>query len=121
MVFGEILKKLRAEKGYSQDYVAAKIGKSKTVVSGYENNLYMPTLDTLINIALLYNVSLDFLVGISKKDSIEIEGFSDDQKVLFKKLADEFRDGPNSSRALTPRQHEILDMIFDEFVKKRRR
>lgn len=121
MLFGEILKKLRVEKGYSQDYVATKIGKSKTVVSGYENNLYMPTLDTLIRIAFLYNVSLDYLVGISKKDSIEIEDFSDDQKLLLKKLADEFNDSSGYSRTMTPRQHEILDMIFNEFLEKQRR
>ena len=119
--FGFLLKRLRKEKHLTQAKVGALIHKSKNIISDYENNVAMPTLDTLISLAMLYRVSLDFLVGIDKKESIIIENYTDTQKELLKLVAEEFGDGRKNRIAdgLTPRQQEIIGKLVNEFVKKK--
>ena len=65
--FGKRLRELREQHHLSQEAMGKIIGRSKPVISSYENNLKLPTLDVLMSIAALYNVSLDYLVGFEKK------------------------------------------------------
>lgn len=62
--FGETLKRLRIEAGFSQITLAEKLQVSKCIVSYWENNLSEPTLSNLKKIALLFNVSIDYLAGL---------------------------------------------------------
>lgn len=120
--FGALLKDLRVQKGYSQAMLSNKINKSKTVISNYENNIVMPPLEVLIDMAVLFNVSLDYLVGIDKKESIQIYQLSDNQKELMRELRDEFSDKKFLGRRseLSQRQQEILIGIMNEFMKSGR-
>lgn len=121
--FGFLLKQLRKEKGYSQARVAGIIHKSKNVISDYENNIAMPSLDTLISLAQLYNVPLDYLAGIDKREAIVIENLSESQKELLKLITEDFLDNKNyrDVDGLTKRQHDIVGDLVGEFVKKKSR
>jgi transcriptional regulator with XRE-family HTH domain len=69
-VLAKRLKWLREKKRFSQKEVAAKIGMT---VSGYQKIEYDerdPKLDVLIKLAELYDVSVDFLLGLSDQDKI---------------------------------------------------
>ena len=68
--FGFLLKRLRKEKHLTQAKVGALIHKSKNIISDYENNVAMPTLDTLISLAMLYRVSLIFLLALIKRNPL---------------------------------------------------
>ena len=61
--------------------MAKKIHKSKSVTSGYENNINTPSIDVLTSLALIYNVSLDYLVVIDKKEMISIKELRKRQKI----------------------------------------
>jgi transcriptional regulator with XRE-family HTH domain len=63
------LQKLRKEKGYSQEQLAAELGISRQAVSKWERAESSPDTDNLICLAKLYNVSLDYL--LSTEESIE--------------------------------------------------
>lgn len=54
---------LRKEKGLTQEEVGAKLGVSPQSVSKWENGLTYPDIDLLPEIADLYDVSLDYLLG----------------------------------------------------------
>ena len=71
----------------SQEALGKKLNRSKSVVCGYENNLRVPPLDILVQIAVIFNVSLDYLVGIDKNEMVSIEGLTNGQK----KMAFQFR------------------------------
>lgn len=58
------LRDLRKEYGYSQKQVAEKLNISQQTYSDYENGKTEPATDTLIKISKLYNVSLDYLLGV---------------------------------------------------------
>jgi repressor LexA len=63
MTLGERLRKARERKGWSQLYVAQKIGISNANISNYERDYREPDVETLLNLSELYEVSLDYLLG----------------------------------------------------------
>lgn len=64
MTFGERLKKLRLEKGITQEKLGNIIGVSDRVIGYYEADNRFPKDDTLLNkIADYFEVSLDYLLG----------------------------------------------------------
>lgn len=56
------LRKLRAIHGYSQEGISEKINVSRSTYSRYESGVIEPPLQTLIQLADIYNVSLDSMV-----------------------------------------------------------
>ena len=75
--FGNHLRMLRERYGISQEELGRRVGRAGSVISNYENNIKIPTLDVLTTMARIYNVSLDYLVGFDKKDQVILsaEGF----------------------------------------------
>lgn len=64
MTFGERLKKLRIEKGITQEKLGNIIGVSDRVIGYYEADNRFPKDDILLNkIADYFEVSLDYLLG----------------------------------------------------------
>ena len=64
-IFAQRLKELRIQQNYSQQYMADKLHIRQQSYSRYESGLGEPSLETLRSIALLFNVSTDFLLGLS--------------------------------------------------------
>lgn len=115
--FGLRIKELRIKNKMSQEALGRRIGRSKSVISSYENNLKIPPLDILVEIAVIFNVSLDWLVGIDKEEMISVENISVKQKEIINTLIFEFTDKTKSTDGLSPRQQEILSAIMKEFSK----
>ena len=57
------IKELRLASGYTQKYVAEKIGVKYQSYQAYELGLSLPNLKNLVKLADLFDVSLDYLVG----------------------------------------------------------
>ncbi len=89
--FGLNLKELREAKGYSQSQLARKLNVSKSSISKYESNQSMPSVETLTRLALIYGVSLDYLVGVEKNKTISVDGLSSRQLDILNTLLIEFR------------------------------
>lgn len=65
-IFAHQLGKLRTEQQLSQNDIASQLFVSRQAVSKWENGDTEPSLDNLISLAQLFNVSLDNLVTGSK-------------------------------------------------------
>lgn len=63
--FSERLVLLRKERNLSQAKVASGIGKKTRVYQRYEYDESDPGLKIFISLAKFYNVSLDYLAGLS--------------------------------------------------------
>jgi len=59
------LKELREERRLSQEGLALKLNVSQSTISAYEVGDRTPDLETLTAIAHFFDVSLDYLVGLS--------------------------------------------------------
>ena len=98
MTVGDKIKKLRKESNMTQGQLSIKIGTDAKLISKYENNINLPTTETLIKIAEYFNVSLDYLVKsesnsmattpIRDKDLLrqfeELDRMSDEEKAHIK-------------------------------------
>lgn len=113
--FGERLKYLRNERGYTQNYLAKKMDVSQNTIVRWENGYKSPTKDHLIKLADLLHVSLDYLVGIDTKRSIVVEDITQDQINVLNRLILEFQTRKNGT-GLTQRQVEILNDVIKAFT-----
>ncbi len=116
--FGMRIRQLREKRNMSQAELGRRIGRSKSVVCSYENNMKLPPLGVLTDIATVFHVSLDYLVGIDKHQMVSIEGMTPSQKLLVESLVVEFKDKTPRPEGLTLRQQEILNGLMKEFSKK---
>jgi len=68
MYFASNIKILRKRKGRTQDEVACALNLKRSTLSGYENGIAQPDIETLISFSSYFNVSIDTLlrVDISK-------------------------------------------------------
>lgn len=57
------LTELRAKENYTQEVFATMIGVSRSTYAAYEKGRNEPDIHTLIKIADIYRISLDYLVG----------------------------------------------------------
>ncbi|RXZ80180.1 XRE family transcriptional regulator [Paenibacillaceae bacterium] len=63
MTMGDRLRELRLKKKISQEEVARQIGITRSAYSHYEINNRQPMYETLIKLAALFDVSLDYIIG----------------------------------------------------------
>ncbi len=61
---GANIKKYRKEKGLTQDQLAKKIHKSKSVLQKYENGVTAPSLEIISDIAKELGIFPHFLIGV---------------------------------------------------------
>jgi transcriptional regulator with XRE-family HTH domain len=68
---GNRITELRKQKGWSQGELANQINASREAIGKYERNEAVPSVETAKNIAGVFDVSLDYLVGDALKPSFD--------------------------------------------------
>ena len=63
---GAKIKELRQSRNWTQAYLAERLNKSVSTVSGYESDAHPVPTDVLISIAELFGISLDALLGLER-------------------------------------------------------
>lgn len=63
MIIGYRLRELRKENNMSQDDLGKILGVSKVSVSGYENGTRVPSMEILLSILDVFQISADYLLG----------------------------------------------------------
>ncbi len=64
-----ILRNLREDSDYTQEYVARYLGTSQTMYARYERGANELPIRHLIRLSKLYSVTTDYLLGLSKNKS----------------------------------------------------
>lgn len=63
MTFGQQIQQLRKDKGYSQDKLAGMLYVTRQSVSQWENDRAMPSIDLLLKLSQIFDISVDELLG----------------------------------------------------------
>ena len=84
--FGNILKKLRAEEGITQQQLATKLGVTKSVVSYYELQARTPSPEILVKLSRIFHVSADYLLGLDPTETIRLDGLSEEDIATTRRL-----------------------------------
>lgn len=86
MTFGEKLKVLRKEKGYSQEEFAGLLNVSRQAVSKWESDRGTPETDKLLQISNMFGVTLDYLLKEESSD----ENMQTDSYYVSREMIDGF-------------------------------
>ena len=65
VLLGKRLKELREEKGFTQKEVAEKLNLHSVTYLHYEKDQREPPLKVLAEMAILFEVSTDYLIGLT--------------------------------------------------------
>lgn len=113
---GNDIKRLRLEKGYTQKQVAEKMGVNDTTVCKWEKTLRLSSVEMLIKVAQLYEVSLYYLLGIDEAEKlIDVDNMSKGQSELLFDLISDFEN--EETTELTDTRQSLLGKVLKEFDK----
>ena len=106
--FGEMLAELRKDRGMTQKDLAERLHVSVGTISNYENGAHMPDLEKLTELADLFKVTTDYLLG----------------RAVYNVSPDVFRAAALNGkptyevimqiRSLTEQQQRALEVILDD-------
>lgn len=82
MKFSENLRALRKEKDYSQEYLAEHLNVSRQTISKWENATAMPDLKKLTEIAELFEIGINELLGLNIPESESSENASNISNII---------------------------------------
>ena len=94
MTNGERIKYLREKNGLTQKDIATKLGVEPAAISKYELDMREPNIEAIKKLAILFNVSIDYLLGRtpdvfvseSDKETLDMSIMRDLYKLHSKKL-----------------------------------
>ena len=72
MEFKQRLKKLRKEHGFKQVQLGKALNYGSTTISNYERGRNRPSIEDLIRLAEVFNVSVDYLIGKSECKNLQV-------------------------------------------------
>lgn len=78
---GQKIMQLRKEQGYKRDAFAEKIGIPSTTLRNYELGVHEPGHSFIIQMARLFSVSTDYLLGLSEDRTPGCPAHPDDDRV----------------------------------------
>ena len=64
---------LRTSFNWTQVQLAQKLGVTKQTVSNWENDNIQPSIEMLIKLSSIFNVSTDYLLGLTPTHSINVD------------------------------------------------
>lgn len=73
-MLGLRIRELRTSFGWSQVELADKLNISKQTVSNWENDNIQPSIEMLMRVAKVFQVSTDYLLGLEEIPRLSIEG-----------------------------------------------
>ena len=100
-VIGSKIQNARNDKGYTQEYVAEKIDKSVDILRSIENGRSVGSVETLLNLCNVLDITLDYIFSdlLDKKSEI-----------LDNKLYKDFQE-------LNLEQKELVNVIIEHMKK----
>ena len=90
-MLGNRINELRTSFGWNQVELAKRLSVSKQTISNWENDNIQPSVEMLIRLAKLFNVSLDYLVGLDDIPRISVDGLPPSLVAHLSLLIEDYR------------------------------
>lgn len=75
-MIAERIKFLREKNGYSQATLSKELGITRSSVNAWEMGISVPSTQYIVELSLLFNVSSDYLLGISSNSYLDTTGLT---------------------------------------------
>lgn len=87
----ERIKALREARGWTQAELARRLSITRNGVNSWEQGLSMPSPACLLDLAKLFSVSTDYLLGVERLETVNVTGLNEEDIALLAQLADRLR------------------------------
>ena len=84
----ERIKALREARGWTQAELARRLNITRNGVNSWEQGLSMPSPACLVDLAKLFSVSTDYLLGVERLEAVNVTGLKEEYIALLSQLAD---------------------------------
>lgn len=90
------IKILREKKGITQSELAANLGITRSAVNAWEMGITVPSTQYVVELAKFFNVSADYLLGLSSTSTISVDGLNEREIASLVEIAECYRNKNNS-------------------------
>ncbi len=91
-MIAEKIKSLRTARGWSQAELARRLNITRNGVNSWEQGLSTPSPAFLVELARVFSVSTDYLLGIEPLKTINVTGLGQRDIAVLTELADRLRE-----------------------------
>ena len=85
------IKVLREQQGLTQTALAQKLNITRASVNAWEMGISKPSTQYIIELAKIFDVSADYLLGINSSASVNVAGLSDNDIELVHSLVEHLK------------------------------
>ena len=71
------IKALREQNGFTQSDLAKKLGITRSSVNAWEMGISVPSTQYIVELANIFKVSTDFLLGVKSTATVNVDGLSE--------------------------------------------
>ncbi len=89
------IKLLRERQNLTQTELAKRLGVTRSGVNAWEMGISVPSTQYLVELALLFKVSTDFLLDLPATASVSVEGLSDREIAAVTEIINCYREKKN--------------------------
>ena len=90
-MLGQRICELRTASGWSQVDLAKKLGVAKQSVSNWENENIQPSIEMLVRLARLFDVTTDYLLGLDSIPRLSVEGLPTNVVAHLSQLIEDYK------------------------------
>lgn len=83
--------KLRKQKGITQTELAKTLGITRLSVNAWEMGISIPSTQYIVELASLFSVSTDFLLGVDTTATVNVSGLSEKDIELIHSIIEHLR------------------------------
>lgn len=94
-MIGERIRALREKAGYSQSELARRLTVTRSSVNAWESGISAPTAVYIIEMAQLFRVSTDYILGLDAANILILDGLTEEEIKILYGLVDYFRKDHN--------------------------
>ena len=88
----ERIKALREARGWTQAELARRMNMTRNGINSWERGLSMLSPPSLVDLAKLFSVSTDYLLGVENHSTVNVTGLNEEDVALLARLADRLRE-----------------------------
>jgi len=88
------IKVLRESKKYTQTDLAKMLGITRSSVNAWEMGISVPSTQYIVELANIFKVSTDYLLGVAETTSIDVSGLTDKDIELIHAIITHLRNIP---------------------------
>lgn len=88
----ERIKALREARGWTQAELARRMNMTRNGINSWKQGLSMLSPPSLVDLAKLFSVSTDYLLGVENHSTVNVTGLNEEDVALLARLADRLRE-----------------------------